>query len=127
MDVDMYGEAKFVEKAENAFQKFLEGETPETYINANNIFLQRFLDLMTTNADEIKPSVMKKMQEYLEKNMEIATFNAISKATNDATRDNINMMKNNPMEAIPAGGETQQPPMQAPEEQMPPTNQELNV
>jgi len=121
MDVDKYGEARYVEKAENAFQMFIEGKTPDTYINANNIFMQRFLDLMTQNADEIKPEVMAKMQMYLDKTHEIAMFNAESKATNEANKDNIAQMKAMPPPEQPQPTMTEQPMMEQP------INQPVNV
>ena len=117
MDVDQYGESQYVEKAENIFQRFIEGDTPDMYRQANQTFCQRLYDLVCNNKDEMKPQTVAKVYAYIDQAILIAEENAVRNAKMDAMKMSIQQLKQAPM---PTAGMTDSNPTEIAPEMMQP-------
>jgi len=119
MDIDNFGEGQYIEKAENVFQQFIEGSTPEPYRNANAIFCQRLQNLLMDNKDKMKPNLIDKVQKYIDFHTKIATVNASIEGQRDLLKSQIQQAKQflqNPEVATGAQPITPQQP-ETPQEQ----------
>jgi hypothetical protein len=132
MDIDNFGEAQYIEKAENVFQQFIEGKTPEPYRSANAIFCQRLENILMDNRDNVKPNLVERIQKYIDLHTKIASANAFMEAQRDLVKSQIQQAKQflqNPEvatgEAMPAQGQPPQEMGQPQEEPQPEQEQAI--